>query len=148
MKKFLLLGIGLLFAGCTQQSTNLSPTTVTQKPAVQTASATVGYINFEAQIATDSDLKEFGIDKKGKENQTFVLLSLNNHQQNLEDFNYQERASLDGQPANSWQILSNGMGGHHMSGLLTFPKNDNPKILSINGLPVGEAQLFFGHSQS
>ena len=113
------------------------------------ASAQVGYIDFEAVIITPANFDDLSadfdvvFDRSTIESVTQILLTGNNHRSDLSVFDYQELSTLDGALAQKWEELSNGMSGHHIAGVITFSKNNNPKSLIIAGLPVGDAILTF-----
>ncbi len=152
---FSLLAV-LLLSGCANKTTentakmpvggmDMAP----QEEARAGASANVGYIDFEAIIVTEQNFNELNAEFSGKlsktaiDSSTQIALIMNNHRENLSAFNYEELATLDGAAAQSWQQFSERMGGHHVGGVLTFPKADNPQLLVITGLPVGDVILTF-----
>ena len=75
---------------------------------------------------------------------TNILIALSNHRMDLSDFAYQSLATLDRIKADSWNLVSDAVGGHHIMGVLTFPKIPSPpKMLTISGLPVEDVSLTF-----
>lgn len=113
------------------------------------ASARVEYIKFDATIMTEQNFNELNAKFDGKLNKsalsssTQIVLAMNNHRKDLSAFDYKELSTLDGVSAQEWQQLSKRMGGHHVRGILTFPKVKNPQSLVITGLPVGNVVLTF-----
>ncbi len=124
-------------------------TTKSQEEIKTSASASVDYIDFESTVVTEQNFDELNaefdgkLDKSALSSSTLILLTMNNHRDNLTAFNYKELSILDGESAEKWQQLSKGMGGHHVKGILTFPKVKNPQTLEIIGLPVGDVVLKF-----
>ncbi len=120
-----------------------------QEEIKTSASASVDYIEFESTVVTEQNFDELNSEFDGKLNKaaldslTLIVLTMNNHRDNLSAFNYKELSTLDGESAQEWQQLRKGMGGHHVSGVLTFPKVKNPQSLVITGLPVGDVVLKF-----
>lgn len=113
-----------------------------------TATASVGFIEYEAKTLSESDfekyadeLKKAGID--AAEAKTFLVLTLDNHQKDLSGYDFMTLSELDGQKAEGWISLSGGSGGHHVSGILVFPSVEKPENLKIMGLPAGDALLVF-----
>jgi rhodanese-related sulfurtransferase len=118
------------------------------------ASVTVGYIEFDATVVTEGNYEELLQQTEGnlpaevkKSETTSILLVMNNHRENLGAYDFQQQIILDGVSPEKWEELVNGMGGHHISGLLTFPKINAPKTLTITGLPVGIVDLSFSSSE-
>jgi len=113
------------------------------------ASVSVGHIDFKAAVLTENNFDawnaEFGgkLDKSALNSSTRVILILNNHRDDLSAFDYGKLSFLDGKAAQNWEQMDERMGGHHVNGVLTFPKTENPRSLVIKGLPVGEAVLTF-----
>lgn len=113
------------------------------------ASAKVGYIDFEAVVATKQNFNELNselggkLDKSAINSSTQIALIMNNHRENLSVFDYKNLSTLDGVAAQSWRQLGERMGGHHVNGALIFPKTKNPQSLVITGLPVGDVVLTF-----
>jgi len=128
---------------------NSSIATVKEETEDITASASVDYIDFEATLITVDNFDELntefdnGLSKTDLETSTQIVLTMNNHREDLAAFDYKELSTLDGLEALGWQQFSQRMGGHHVGGVLTFAKNENPRVLLISGLPVGEAVLNF-----
>lgn len=110
----------------------------------------VDYINVEAERVTAdnyAELKEkYGDDLSGVNpdgGDVFVVLTLDNHNDDLTGFDYKAMSKLDGQAAVSWKMFSPVAGGHHVAGVLTFPSGTSMNSLVVSGLPVGEAVLKF-----
>ncbi len=110
----------------------------------------VDYINFEAERVTVenySELKEkYGDDLSGVNpdgGDIFIVLTLDNHNDDLTAFDYKTMSKLDGQAAVAWKMFAPAVGGHHVSGVLTFPSGTSTSSLVVSGLPVGEAVLNF-----
>jgi len=120
-----------------------------QEEIKTSASASVDYIEFESTVVTEQNFDELNaefdgkLDKSALSSSTLIVLIMNNHRDNLTAFNYKELSTLDGESAQEWQQLRKGMGGHHVSGVLTFPKVKNPQSLVIKGLPVGDVVLTY-----
>ncbi|MEK7085660.1 MAG: hypothetical protein AAB953_01445 [Patescibacteria group bacterium] len=132
-----LLSIAAIFTACTTKTTEKTndQTDNIKTAAPITAEAKVDFIEFEATLINDDP------------NNTKIQLSMNNHQEDLSAFDYKNISKLDGQSAEKWEEESNGIGGHHLSGTLTFPKTENPNTLTITGLPVGEVVLKFNQTK-
>ncbi len=153
----LLIGGAVFVSKYGQDSTKVSVNTLvvgdktaaTREENKNSASATVGYIDFDSTIVTEQNLNELNaelygkLDKSALGSSTLIVLVMNNHREDLSAFNYKELATLDGAAAQDWQQVSERMGGHHVTGILTFPKTENPRSLTIKGLPVGDAILTF-----
>jgi hypothetical protein len=114
------------------------------------ASQQVDYINFEAERVTPenySKLKEENGDDLNDVNpdggDIFIVLTLDNHNEDLTGFDYKSMSKLGGQVAVAWKVFSTAAGGHHVEGLLTFPSGTFPSPLVISDLPVGEVTLNF-----
>ncbi|HBF66899.1 MAG TPA: hypothetical protein DDW36_00545 [Candidatus Magasanikbacteria bacterium] len=108
----------------------------------------VGFIEFDVKTVTTKNKStlsaELGEDLNALSLDTSkinVLMVLNNHSINLGMFDYASLATLDGAPAERWRPLSDAVGGHHITGILTFGKKATPKMMTIIGLPVGDAVL-------
>jgi hypothetical protein len=145
MKKLSILIAGIisitLLGGCDDNPTKNSevPSGVdTSQASVmsQVATQRVGYINFEAEIVNQAGTIP-------NEEKTVILLTLDNHRSDLSAFDYENIAQLNDAQAEAWEIESIERGGHHTSGVLTFPYIENPQRLKITGLPVGETILIF-----
>ncbi len=120
-----------------------------QEESKTSAFANVDYIEFESTVVTEENFEELNAEFDGKlsksalNSSTLIVLIMNNHRDNLTAFNYKELSTLDGESAQEWQQLRKGMGGHHVSGVLNFPKVKNPQSLVITGLPVGDVVLTY-----
>ncbi len=149
-----LLAGGIVFADKYGQKKNNTiagggKTTATPREARTGASASVGHIDFQATVETKQNFNalnaEFGgkLDKPALNSSTQIVLIMNNHRDDLSAFDYKKLSTLNGVAANNWRQLDNQMGGHHVKGVLIFPKTENPQSLVIKGLPVGEVVLTF-----
>lgn len=168
MKKTLLFTISFftlfIFSACDNEASQVSYDNVTvpdelvideqqvndPKDFDITAFDNVDYITFEAIIITDENFERLNNELSGKmtdtslsSKETVVLLIMDNHRDDLSDFDYQNMASLDGDKAKEWRLLNTEMGGHHISGLLIFDGVIDTKTLNLEGLPVGEVNLDF-----
>lgn len=166
LKKFSITFVVLLsvvvLAGCTdnpppatslEQPVTLPPVAETSTAAIgaeSTASTKVDYIEFDAVVLTADNLTKqdnqlngalAGISLSAKS--TTILLTLNNHRDDLTTLDYTALATLDGVAAESWQQTTVAMGGHHVSGILTFASTETPQALTLTDLPVGTAVLRF-----
>jgi hypothetical protein len=110
--------------------------------------ASAGYIEARATVVSEASIarlqKEYGNAIPSSllaPDTVVVLLVLDNHREDLSRYDYVSAASLDGKRAKTWQSLSTGMGGHHISGLLTFGSETSPKTLKISSLPIGEIAI-------
>ncbi len=137
-----LTALSIFFTACTtKQEINNSDAKETDaisdtQPAAQIiAEAQVDFIEFEVTILDDDP------------NKTKIQLSMNNHQEDLSAYDYKNISKLDGQSAEKWEEESNGIGGHHLEGTLTFPKTENPGTLTLTGLPVGKVVLKFNQAK-
>lgn len=75
------------------------------------------------------------------DSQTVIVLLLDNHREDLGVYDYAVLSMLDDVPAITWVEFGNGMGGHHVSGVLVFGRNDDPSELVIRDLSVGEVRI-------
>ena len=124
----------------------------TDKVADLTASQKVGRIRFDATIITEANLEKMNSKLDGKLTEmdldlkkTLIFLELNNHGDDLSVIDYQKLTTLNNKPTEKWQLLSSAMGGHHVTGVLTFAYDDKtPQVLTIADSPAGEATLTFG----
>ena len=118
-----------------------------------TASTKVDYIEFDVIVLTADNLPKQNNQLDGaladinlSSEDTAILLTLNNHRDDLTIFDYAALATLDGAAATSWQQVTVAMGGHHVGGVLTFARTESPQTLTLTGLPVGAAVLTFSPS--
>lgn len=114
------------------------------------ASKKVEYIEFDAFTITNNNVdklaEEYGSELKTlaiNMNKTNVLLIMNNHRIDLSEFDFKIMSKLDNLSSEEWQSFSEAMGGHHVAGVITFAKNPDPKLLTIEGLPVDKVELNF-----
>lgn len=117
------------------------------------ATEQVDFIGFEASVLSSSAFQSLSAEPGGDfsglvfdVDKTQIYLILDNHRKNLEEFDYRKISTLDDQPASSWSMVSSLMGGHHVAGILTFDADEDPNILKITGLPVGDVDLIFKSS--
>jgi hypothetical protein len=151
---FFSLLVLLILSGCSKSVKRENPSVDEKSPLSQKqpeikASAKVDYIDFEAEVISSTNFNDLNanfdgmLDKTANEQTTQILLTANNHRSDLTVFDYKKISTLDGVPAQDWQQISERMGGHHVSGVLTFPKVENPRVLIITDLPVSDAVLIF-----
>ncbi|KKW32448.1 MAG: hypothetical protein UY76_C0028G0019 [Candidatus Uhrbacteria bacterium GW2011_GWA2_52_8d] len=57
-----------------------------------------------------------------QDDHTTLLLGLSNHQYDLDQDSIFTRATLDGRPSQSFTLLSNAAGGHHVEAEVVFEK--------------------------
>ena len=114
------------------------------------ASQTIESIDFKTTVITNNNFDELNEETDNlipknvlASNVTVILIVLNNHRYNVADVDYINTSFLDDVQVLEWKELKQLVGGHHVTGLLTFPKADNPKILKFTGLPIEEVLLSF-----
>ncbi len=119
---------------------------------VQKANSQVGFIQFDAEVITEENIekleKEFGSEFLSEDidlKNTNILLNLDNHRINLAEFDYKSISELNGEKAIAWNAFSDAIGGHHIAGILSFEYVDEPLILRIADMPVGEVLLEFNN---
>jgi hypothetical protein len=104
--------------------------------------AQAGHIAAEAIVINAANIEELrqssGEALPDNPEGTAILLTLDNHQEDLSRYDYRSAATLNGAQAQGWQPLSSAMGGHHVTGVLTFKSVPAPATLRIAGLSVGE----------
>ena len=141
MYKVSLILVFLLLAGCADNTSQAVKATDPINIVESVAFASVGHIDFEATLIDESNYKQIEEVITADLEKTNILLSLNNHREDLSVYDYQELVTLDGQAPEQWEMLSSEMSGHHLEGVLIFARNNNPQVLLIDGLSVGEVIL-------
>ena len=146
-KKYLIFASVLIFLGVFLQSCTLTGETVTKETAEENSPQEEKTEVQEKKLTAQTRSEYIDITAT-VQNETEILVQMNNHQEDLSGYDLASKTTLDGQKPMSWKLVGDNTGGHHVEGILTFEKIENPKLLKLDGLPIGEAILTFTDNES